>query len=158
MNDRVEIAFDCLPLRSVTRWDIPLDASEGFHAFCQRIKRAASKHGLYNSYYLYNAKCTFALANDPAVGAITFSFEGTVLTDSEDRKTVHADLEIKLQTDTSDWLTGSAVAWFRETVARAVMIEFDRYIRASDLSKTAQRLHYLEWESNAVGAYVGVGI
>ena len=160
MNDHVEITFDCLPMRSVTRWDVPLDASEEFHALCTRIKEAAGKHGLHNSYYLHRGECTFVLTNDPAaVGTLTRSdSRGTVLTDSEDRRTAHADLQIELQAESCDWLTGSALAWFRETVARAVTAEFDRYIRAGDATRAAERLCHLEWESNSIGAYAGVGI
>ncbi len=56
MKDQsVEIAFDCLPLRSVGRLDIPLDASPDFRSRCERIKAAMEKHGTHNSYYLYNA-------------------------------------------------------------------------------------------------------
>ena len=61
---------------------------------------------------------------------VAFRLEGTVLTDSDDRVTLSADLEVELHSETCDWLTEPAVAWFRETVTRAVIVEFNRYIEA----------------------------
>ena len=81
MDRYVDVAFDCLPLRSVTRLDIPIDASPKYRARCERIKRAIETHGSHNTYYLYNAGCTFHLTNDPEAGRLEFQFEGTVLTD-----------------------------------------------------------------------------
>ena len=69
MNQHVQISFECLPLRSVGRLDIPIDASPAFHARCERIKHALEKHGAHNSYFLYDARCTFHLTNDPARGS-----------------------------------------------------------------------------------------
>ena len=40
MSEYVEIEFDCLPLRSVGRMDIPIDASPNYRARCERIKHA----------------------------------------------------------------------------------------------------------------------
>ena len=37
MNRYVEISFDCLPLRSVGRLDIPMDASPKYRERCERI-------------------------------------------------------------------------------------------------------------------------
>ena len=76
MDRWVEISFDCLPLRSVGRLDIPIDASPKYRQRCERIKRALEKHGSHNTYYLYNAECRFHLTNDPALGMATFRFEG----------------------------------------------------------------------------------
>ena len=59
MNRFVDITFDCLPLRSVTRLDIPIDASPKYQALCERIKQGIATHGTFNTYYLYNARCTF---------------------------------------------------------------------------------------------------
>ena len=81
MSHHVEITFDCLPLRSVTRFDVPIDASDELQARIERVKHAAEKHGLHNSYYLHNATCVHHLTNDPAQGMLEFHFEGTVLTD-----------------------------------------------------------------------------
>ena len=55
MNRPVDISFDCLPLRSIGRLDIPLDASPKYRARCERIKAAIDKHGSHNAYYLYHA-------------------------------------------------------------------------------------------------------
>ena len=64
MSRWVDITFDCLPLRTITRMDIPLDASPKYQALCQRIQQAIERHGSHNSYYLYNAKCAFHVTND----------------------------------------------------------------------------------------------
>ena len=158
MNPFVEIVFDCLPLRSVERLDIPLDASPGFRARCERIKRAIEKHGMHNSYYLHHGRCVFRLTNDDHVGLIAMGFEGTVLTDSDDLKTVRVDLESQISEETCDWLTAPIVAWFQETVQRAVMVEFDRYIAAGDLQKTIQRIAKLQETMDAHGGFVGMGL
>src|SRR5262249_6595021 len=60
----VEITFDCLPLRSISRMDIPIDASPRYRQRCENIKAAIEHHGSHNSYYLYNAQCVFHLTND----------------------------------------------------------------------------------------------
>src|SRR5438067_2031503 len=97
MTRYVDITFDCLPLRSVGRFDIPIDASPKFRARCERIKAAMEQHGSYNSFYLYNASCTFHLTNDEDLGMLQYRFEGTVLTDETDQKAVHADLNTELE-------------------------------------------------------------
>ena len=74
MDRWVEISFDCLPLRSVGRLDIPMDASPKYQQRCERIKAAMERHGSYNSYFLYNAKAIFHLTNDPQKG-----WDGTFL-------------------------------------------------------------------------------
>ncbi len=156
MTEHVEIAFDCLPLRSVGRMDIPLDASPGYRARCERIKRALEKHGSHNAYFLYNATCGFQLTNSPEVGAVEFRFEGTVLTDSSDQKSVLADLEVELSRETCDWLTEPVVNWFKETVRQAVRVEFDRYIAAGDLAQTMKRIEALQAQSDQHGGFLGM--
>jgi hypothetical protein len=154
----VEISFECLPLRAIARFDVPMDASPEYRARVERIKQASVKHGLYNSYYLHDARCVFHLTNDPQVGMLEFEFEGTVLTDSEDRKSLDCDLTSGLAGETCDWLTEPAVAWFRETIGRAVLVEFDRYIAAGDLRRTIERLARFDAESEARGGYLGMGL
>ena len=68
MPDYVDISFECLPLRSVARFDVPLDATDELTAKIERIKSAATKHGRHNSYYLHDGSCVFHLTNDPAQG------------------------------------------------------------------------------------------
>ena len=77
MDRYVEITFDCLPLRSIGRLDVPMDASPRFLEKADRIKRAMDKHGRHNTYFLHNATCVFRLTNDPAMGILEFRFEGT---------------------------------------------------------------------------------
>ena len=156
MNRYVDIVFDCLPLRSIGRMDIPLDASPRYRARCERIKRALETHGSHNTYYLYNASCGFHLTNRAEVGMLQFAFEGTALTDETDQTTVRCDLEVELLRETCDWLTEPVVAWFQETVPRSVAVEFDRYIAAGDLSQTVERIARLQAESEGRGGYLGM--
>ena len=158
MSLHVEITFDCVPLRSIGRLDVPIDASPAFQALCERVKEAVQRHGLHNAYYLHNARCTYRLTNDERIGMLQFGFEGSVLTDAEDRKTVRADLRVELLQETCDWLAEPIVAWFRETVNRAVIVEFDRYIAAGDLDRTIQRLETIQAESDAHEGFLGMGL
>ena len=156
MNRYVDIRFDCLPLRSVGRLDIPIDASPKYQARCERIKHAIDTHGSLNTYYLYNATCTFRLTNSDDTGMLEFRFEGTVFTDADDRKTADTDLHVELLRETCDWLTEPVVKWFAETVLHAVAVEFDRYIAAGDLAQTMQRLAALQAKADQSGGYVGM--
>jgi hypothetical protein len=156
MNRYVEITFDCLPLRSVGRLDIPLDASPRYRQRCERIKRAIDTHGSFNTYYLYNARCTFRLTNSDEVGMLEFSFEGTALTDAADVKTIRCHLDVELVRETCDWLTEPIVAWFSESVLRAVAVEFDRFIAAGDLEQAKRRIERLQSESDQHGGYLGM--
>jgi hypothetical protein len=156
MNRWVDIRFDCLPLRSVGRVDIPIDASPKFREKCERIKRAMETHGTFNSYYLHNARCTFHLTNHDEVGMLEFAFEGTALTDESDEKTKRCDLKVELLRETCEWLTEPIVAWFSETVPRAVAVEFDRYIAAGDLEQAVRRAERIQAEIEKQGGYVGM--
>lgn len=158
MTTSVKIQFDCLPMRSLGRLDIPLDASPAFEAKAERIKAALAKHGQHNSFYLHNASCRFQLTNDDRFGMLEFHFEGTVLTDSEDRRAERCDLQIHLHRETCEWLTEPVVEWFHETVERAVLVEFDRYIEAGDLQKTLERVQALEAQSDSHSGFVGMGL
>src|SRR5689334_19608145 len=120
MERWVDISFDCLPLRTVGRLDIPLDASPKFRAQCERIKHAIETHGAHNTYYLHHARCVFHLTNDPAIGMLEYAVEGTVFTDEADQKTVRSDLTVELLRETCDWLTEPIVAWFVHSVSYAV--------------------------------------
>ncbi|MBK95393.1 MAG: hypothetical protein CMJ79_06705 [Planctomycetaceae bacterium] len=156
MDRWVEVSFDCLPLRSVGRMDIPLDASPKYQQRCERIKSAMQRHGSYNSYFLYNAKAIFHLTNDPQKGMMEYSFEGTVLTDTADESTKSVDLNVQLLGETCDWLIQPVVDWFEQTVREAVKVEFDRFIRAGDLEKTRQRLKEIEAASDGADGFLGM--
>jgi len=156
MTRYVEISFDCLPLRSITRMDVPMDASPKFRARCERILDAIHRHGTFNTYYLYNASCTFHLTNQADLGAIQFSFEGTAHTDETDRATARCDLTVELLRETCDWLTEPVVHWFAETVPFAVRAEFDRYIAAGDLHQTIERIKRVQTDSDEHGGFVGM--
>ena len=156
MNRWVEISFDCLPLRTIGRLDVPLDASPKYQAFCERVKEAISKHGSHNSYYLYRAKCVYHLANHEEFGLLEFKFEGVALTDSSDAHTDTCDLQVELVRETCDWLTEPAVAWFAETVQHSVRVEFDRYIEAGDLQQAKERIEKIQAASDDAGGFVGM--
>jgi hypothetical protein len=156
MERWVDINFDCLPLRSVTRLDIPLDASPGYRALCERIKAAIEMHGNHNTYYLYNASCTYHLTNHPDVGMLQFKFEGTLFTDATDLKPNRCDLTVELTRETCDWINASVVQWFHESVQHSVCVEFGRYIEAGDLQKTVERLAKLREASDEAGGFVGM--
>ncbi len=156
MSQWVEISFDCLPLRSVGRLDIPIDASPKYRQRCESIKAVIEKHGSHNSYFLYNAKCVYRLVNHPDQGSLQFKFEGAVLTDVGDCTTSCCDLSVELVRETCDWLTEPIVAWFAETVSHSVRVEFDRYIEAGDLAAAQQRIEKLQAESEAAGGFVGM--
>jgi hypothetical protein len=156
MSRWVEIAFDCLPLRTVGRMDIPLDASPKFRERCERIKSALEKHGSFNTYYLHNAGCKFHLTNREDDGMLEFRFEGTVITDESDLKTKSTDLAVELVRETCDWLTAPIVEWFHSSVSHAVRVEFDRYIEAGDLAKAKERMRKLQAEIEKSGGHVGM--
>lgn len=152
----VEITFDCLPLRSVTRLDIPLDASPAFQRRCEAIKAAMERHGTHNSYYLYNAECIFRLTNQPDIGMLNFRFSGTLLTNEADDAAEKADLEIQLVRETCSWLTEPVVRWFELTVEQAVLLEFNRYIDAGDLEQTKLRMEKVQQEVEESGGFMGM--
>jgi len=152
----VEIEFDCLPLRSVTRTDVPFDASPAYEQFVLRVKAAIEKNGSHNTYYLSSASCTFHLTNDVNIGTIRFAVEGVVLTSTDDLKTRGADLTVRLDRETCPWLTEPIVDFLAESVRHAMLVEFDRYIEAGDLRRTQERLDKLKAETDASGGYVGM--
>jgi hypothetical protein len=152
----VDIAFDCIPLRSLARLDPPLDASPGLIAKYARIKDAIAEHGTHNAYYLHNAHCRFFVTNDPLHGMIAFKFEGVVFTDDSDMKTRHAALKVTLDKETCSWLEQHVVNWFQESVSQAVIVEFDRYIGVGDPEQTKRRLKQMEKAVEEAGGFVGM--
>jgi hypothetical protein len=156
MERWVDIAFDCIPLRSVTRFDVPIDASPKYQALCERVKSAVERHGAHNSYYLHNAHCVFHLINDAQNGFLDFAFEGTVLTDADDVNCQACDLDVRLQREACDWLTQPVVDWFAETVRRAVAVEFNLFIQAGDLQRAKDRMERIQQECDEGGGFVGM--
>lgn len=152
----VEIEFDCLPLRSVGPLQIPAEASPKYAAFVDRLAQAIEKHGTHNTYYLHRASCRFHVTNAPDMGYLHFNFEGTLLTDTQDTRVLHTDLQVTLGGETCDWLSEPIVQWFRETVPRAVRVEFERYIAAGDLSKTQERLERLQNDLEQGQGFLGM--
>ena len=154
----VAITFECMPLRSVPRLDIPLDASPGYRARLERMQRAVAAHGTRNAYYLTDGACTFRFTNDSAGGWVRFAFEGPVLTDASDLETTGSDLGITLDVETCDWLTQPAVEWLKVSVKHAVETEFNRYIAAGDLAKAQERLAREQAQSDEAGGFLGMNL
>lgn len=152
----VEIEFECLPLRSVTRFDVPVDASPKYEAFVLRVKAAMEKHGSHNTYYLHRGRCVFHLTNDRARGEVAFSFEGTAMTGKDDLRTRAVDLHVDLHGETCAWLNEPMVSFLNESVRHAVLVEFDRYIDAGDLKKTQERIQAIQDESDSSEGFVGM--
>ncbi len=152
----VEVVFDCLPLRSVPRTDVPIDASPKLAAKMLRIKGAIEKHGTLNSYYLHNATCSFHFTNDPLDGMVQFGFEGVVMTDTRDLEARSADLKVELARETCSWINQTIVDWLNATVPRAVRVEFNRYIAAGDLNQAIKRMEKIQEASDAAGGFVGM--
>lgn len=152
----VEIEFDCLPLRSVTRLDVPVDASPAYEQFVLRVKQAMEKHGSHNTYYLHRGTCTYHLTNNPKIGTVVFRFEGTALTGEKDRRTKAVDISVRLEGETCSWLSEPVVGFLAESVQHAVLVEFDRYIEAGDLERTEQRIQAVQAQSDAAEGFVGM--
>ncbi len=152
----VEVGFDCVPMRSVDRLDAPIDASPKYQQKVMRLKAAIEKHGTHNTYYLHNARCTYHLTNDPLNGMMEFAFEGVVLTCDKDLEVRSCDLSVELKSETCNWLNQAIVDWLSETVQKNVLVEFQRYISAGDLTRTVQRIQRQQKEVDAAGGFVGM--
>ena len=152
----VEVSFDCVPLRTVSRIDVPIDASPKLAEKMLRVKAALEKHGALNTYYLHNANCTYHLTNDPMMGMLQYRFEGVVLTDTRDLEAASCDLQVELEKETCSWLNQSIVDWFAESVQRSVLVEFNRYIQAGDLTKAVERIEHIQKASEESGGYLGM--
>ena len=156
MGRWVEIEFDCLPLRSINRLDVPVDASPVYEQFVLRVKAAMERHGSHNTYYLHRGQCTYHLTNDSERGSIVFAFEGTVMTDAADRRTRSIELNVRLDRETCSWLSEPFVACLAESVQHAVVIDFDRYLDAGDLKKTEERIRKINEQSDSADGFVGM--
>jgi hypothetical protein len=157
MDPVVDIAFDCLPLRSIGRVDIPLDASPEFRARCERLKREIDSHAGANAYFLYNTQCTSRLANSEIENVLRFTFDGTVLTDRSDCKADRAELEIVLVAETCGGVPPAALEWLRGVVERAVLVEFDRFISEGQLAAHVADLGRVE-DAGALCGFAGMGL
>jgi hypothetical protein len=157
MQPVVDIAFDCLPLRSVARVDVPLDASPAFRERCERLHQAIESHEGENAYFLYNTRCTYRLANSHVENMLRFSFDGTVLTDRSDGKADRADLNIVLTAETCGGIPPEVLEWFRGVVQRAVLIEFDRFLAAGTLAKRVDQLGQVESIADIAG-FAGMNV
>jgi hypothetical protein len=87
---------------------------------------------------------------------VEFAFEGTVITDADDRRAESSDLSVELVRETCDWLTEPVVEWLAGTVPHAVEAEFDRFIQAGDLAQTVARLEKIQSASDEAGGFLGM--
>jgi hypothetical protein len=140
MQPFVDIAFDCLPLRSIGRVDIPIDASAAYRARCERLLQAIDKYGNANTYFLYNTRCVYRLANSDIDNMLRFTFDGIVVTDRSDGRADRAELAVKLTSETCDPMPPEVLAWFQRVVERAVIIEFNHFISAGALAARVENL------------------
>ena len=157
MQPVVDIAFDCLPLRSVARVDVPLDASPAFRARCQRLQQAIEVHTGKNAYFLYNTRCTYRLANSDIDNMLRFSFDGTLLTDRSDCKADRADLNVALTAETCGGVPPAALDWLHGIVTRAVLIEFDRFIADGQLADRVKQLGSIDSITDVEG-FAGMNV
>jgi hypothetical protein len=157
MEPVVDIAFDCLPLRSLPRIDIPLDASPEFRARCERLRKSLDEHPGENAYYLYNTRCTYRLANSDIDNMLRFSFDGTLVTDRSDCKAERADLNIVLTAETCGGVPQAALDWLRGIVRQAVLIEFDRFISGGQLAARKDELESLD-SIATIGDFAGMNV
>ncbi len=158
MGQWVDITFRCVPLRSIARLTPPVDEPNEVMEVFRRLRAAAEKHGFHNSYFLHDGRCLYHLTNHQQIGMLEFRFDGTVLTDTDDMKTLDCDLRVELAGEVCEWLTAAAIDWFADSVRAAVKVEFDRFIAAGDLDKAVQRLEELRTASDAQGGFLGLGL
>jgi hypothetical protein len=151
MEPVVEISFDCLPLRSVGRLDAPIDASPAYRQRYEHLTWALEKYGPERTYFLYDARCVFRLANSEIEGMLRFEFEGLVRTDASDLLTEFVDLDVKLASETCGGVPADVLAWWKGRVEKAVAIEFDRFIAAGQLNQRTTDLGKIERLSDLSG-------
>jgi len=144
MDTPVDIAFECLPLRLVSRLDVPLDASPTYRTRYEKLQAALDSHGPERTYFLYNARCIFRFANSEIEGMARFKFEGLVRTDASDSLTELVELEVQLANETCDGIPAEVASWLAQRVSKSVAIEFDRFISAGQLASRADELGKVE--------------
>ena len=157
MQPIVDIEFDCLPLRSIGRVDVPIDASPAYRARCERLLQAIEAHGAANAYFLYNTRCVYRLANSDIDNMLRFSFDGVLITDRSDGKADHAELAVKLTSETCGPMSPEVLAWFDRVVERAVLIEFNHFIAAGSLADRVEDLGQVA-SINDVAGFAGMNV
>ena len=145
----VDIAFDCVPLRSLGRLNAPLEGREAAQRQVARAKAALARFGAERTYLLENARCVFHFANSEVEGACRFEFDGAVHTDAGDRKCDETMLEVRLVSDTCGGVPAAVEGWLAERVRQAVAIEFDRFIAAGQLATRTDEQNSPEVEVTA---------
>ncbi|WP_428308368.1 hypothetical protein [Lacipirellula sp.] len=133
----VDVEFECIPLRTIGRTDIPMDASPAQRRRAEHMQSAINSYGVERTYFLQNARCVFRFANSDVEGSCRFEFEGVARTDAGDRKCDEVTLETTLVSETCGGVPPAVQAWLVERVHRAVLVEFDRFIAAGQLAARA---------------------
>lgn len=157
MIPAVDIAFDCLPLRSIGRIDVPIDASPVYRARQEKLQQALEEHGPRQTYFLYNTRCIFRFANSEIDGMARFEFDGIVHTDAGDLLTDFVDLDVRLVSETCEGIPPEVDDWLKQRVCKAVAIEFDRFIAVGSLSARAEELGQIEKLSD-LGGFAGMHV
>ena len=144
MEPNVDIAFDCLPLRSVGRVDVPLDASPAFRARVRAVAAAidVARHRKRLLSLQHALRVPPGQFGRREHGALLVRRH--VLTDRSDCKADRADLAIELTAETCGTMPPDVLAWFRGVVERAVLIEFDHFIAAGSLAARVSDLGKVE--------------
>ncbi|QEG34341.1 hypothetical protein [Bythopirellula goksoeyrii] len=157
MEPVVDIAFDCLPLRSIGRLDAPLDAPAEYRRRHEQLVSAMERFGPDRTYFLYNARCVFHLANSEIEGMVRYEFDGIIRTDASDLLTETVELDARLASETCGGLPDQVETWFKDRVEKAVAIEFDRFVAAGQLSQRSSELGQDVNPSNLAG-FSGMGV
>lgn len=147
----VDIEFDCIPLRTVGRLDIPIDASDAQRRRAAHMQSAINTYGVERTYFLQNARCVFRFANSDVEGICRFEFEGVARTDAGDRKCEEVILDVMLVSNTCGGVPSTVETWLVERVRQAVGIEFDRFIAAGQFGQP-------EAQPSTAGGLGGMGV
>jgi hypothetical protein len=119
---------------------VPFEASPAYRERCERLQHALEKHGAANTYFLYNTRCVYRLANSDIDNMLRFSFDGVLRTDRSDCRAESAELSVKLTSETCGPMSPEVLAWFNRVVERAVLIEFNHFIAAGQLAERVEDL------------------
>ena len=141
LSSFVDVEFESIPLRSVGRLDVPLDASDAQRRRAEHMQLAIKAYGQERTYFLQDARCVFRFANSDVQGICRFEFDGVVRTDAGDRKCEEADLQVTLVSETCGGVPEPVETWLAERVRQAVMVEFDRFIAAGQHGASGEPAH-----------------
>jgi len=134
-----------------------MDASAVYHERVERLNAALATHGAERTYFLYNARCIFRLANSEIAGMLRFDFEGIVRTDAGDLLTESIEIDVQLKSETCGGVPAEVQPWLRGQVEKSVAIEFDRFIAAGQLANRTEEIGQLDRLSD-LGGFSGMHV